>query len=217
MRRGVKNLRVPSRQKLSAKRKPHCCGNINRPRVRWARSRNPVCTWFEPTRATFMRLSLLWLIVFSAAMSAGTVRSSTEPARRDPATSQSETVVLVGRVQQIYSPRLLTVENRLADERRMLVLLPERSSPPPPAGTVVYARGVLRRLEEAQVGERAWSAVDTHARSEFASRPVLVAESLEIPFESMTAVSRPAAASPRARRLPQRDLRSSLGDHKPDQ
>ena len=58
------------------------------------------------------------------------------------------------------------------------------------AGTVVYARGVLRRLEEAQVGERAWSAVDTHARSEFASRPVLVAESLEFPFESMTGAAR---------------------------
>ena len=72
----------------------------------------------------------------------------------------------------------------------MLVLLPERSSPPPPAGTVVYARGVLRRLEEAQVGERAWSAVDTRARSEFDNRPVLVAESLETPFESMTAVAR---------------------------
>jgi hypothetical protein len=102
---------------------------------------------------------------------------------------QADVTVIVGRVQQAHSPRLLIIENRLADARQVLVLLPE-GSPAQPPGTMVYARGVLRQLEAAQLGQRAWSAVDESARSQFAGRPVLIAESVGMPDSTRSSVSR---------------------------
>src|SRR5688572_30231396 len=101
-----------------------------------------------------MHIFRLSLIVLAAAVSAivpseaeqNAQRSASEPAAR----VQANGLTLVGRVQQISPPRLFAVEHRLAAERQVLVLVPE-GSPTPSAGTVVYARGVLRRLEQAQV------------------------------------------------------------------
>ena len=87
-------------------------------------------------------------------------------------------MTLVGRVLQTHGPRLVSIENRLAEERQVLVLLPEGSAAPP-AGTMVHARGELRRLDQAQLSNRPWTELEQAARASMAGRAVLVAESFE--------------------------------------
>ena len=89
-------------------------------------------------------------------------------------------VTLVGRVLQVHGPRVLSVENRLSEEQRLLVLLPDGASAPA-AGRVVSARGPLRRLDQAQLANRPWTELDPEVRGSMAGRRVLLAESFETP------------------------------------
>ena len=140
------------------------------------------------------RPHLIGVVVFSAAVSAGLQAGADRPPDALEA-QQAEQTLLVGRVEQIHPPRLLIVGNRLADARQVLVLLPEGSSPQP-MGTMVYARGVLRRVDQAQVGQRAWGAMDERARREFAGRPVLIAESVGSPDTPAAGISGPPLPVP---------------------
>lgn len=138
-----------------------------------------------------MHRSKLWLIVLSLGVStAALVGAGQNATVTSSERTQAEGLTIVGRVRQTYAPRLVAIEHRLGEARQVLVLLPE-GSPAPPTGTVVYARGVLRSLDEAQVGQRAWSALEQGSRSELAGRPVLIAESLGNAAESTTAASQP--------------------------
>jgi hypothetical protein len=132
-----------------------------------------------------------WLIVLALAGSAaaplGAEQNATASAGERP---QAEGLTLVGRVRQTYSPRLFTIDHRLANERQVLVLVPE-GTPAPAAGMVVYARGVLRSLDEAQVGPRAWSALEPRSRTELAGRPVLIADSMGNAAESTSVSGQP--------------------------
>ena len=110
---------------------------------------------------------------------AGVVIRAEQDARRSPGESPGAALTLVGRVQQIHAPRIVSVENRLAEERRVLVLLPE-GSPVPPSGSVVHARGALRRVDQAQLADRPWSELEPGARSGLAGRSVLIASSFEL-------------------------------------
>jgi hypothetical protein len=141
------------------------------------------------------RPHLVVVLVLSAAVSAGLQAGAERPSPDGLEAQQAEQTLLVGRVEQIHPPRLLIVGNRLADARQVLVLLPEGSSPQP-TGTMVYARGVLRRVDQAQVGQRAWGAMDERSRREFAGRPVLIAESVDSPDTSPTGISGPPLPVP---------------------
>lgn len=128
-----------------------------------------------------MHASRLWLAVLSL----GVLSAVPSGAQQN-----AQGVTLVGRVRHITAPRLFAIDHRLADEGQILVLVPE-GSPTPPAGTVVHARGVLRRLDEAEVGQRAWSALEPSSRKELAGRPVLIAESLGQPAGSTGVAAQP--------------------------
>lgn len=143
----------------------------------------------------------LWLVLPSLLVSAAVLSAAGQDAR----TSSSERghgdgLTLVGRVRQTYSPRLFAIEHRLGEERQVLVLVPE-GSPAPTAGAVVYARGALRRLDEAQVGQRAWTALEQGARTQLAGRPVLIAESLGNAAESTSVSGQPLPMAARSATL----------------
>lgn len=138
-----------------------------------------------------------WFIVLSALAVGPAIRAGAEPPRGGAIFTQqrdaADDLVLVGRVQQVHPPRLFTVENRLAEHRQLLVLLPE-GSPMPSTGTVVQARGVLRRVDKADVGTRAWSVLEQRAQAEFAGRAILIANAVAPSVEQ--AVDRERRALP---------------------
>ena len=101
-----------------------------------------------------------------------------QDAQRSRATPAGGALTLVGRVQQVHGPRVVSVENRLAEERRVVVVLPE-GTPAPVAGSVLSVRGALGRLDEAQLANRPWTEMDQAARGSMAGQSVLVAESVE--------------------------------------
>lgn len=104
-------------------------------------------------------------------------------------------LVLVGRVQQVHSPRLVAIENRLSDERHTLVLIPEGAAAPV-AGALVQATGVLRRLDRTSLDAGAWSALESAAQSGFAGRPVLIASVVEPAVQTGRDVERPPLPAP---------------------
>ena len=108
--------------------------------------------------------------------------TAAEPNAQRPAGEAREgvPVTLVGRVLQVHGPRVVSVENRLSEEQRLLVLLPEGASAPA-AGRVVSARGPLRRIDQAQLANRPWTELDPEMRGSMAGRRVLFAESFETP------------------------------------
>jgi hypothetical protein len=118
-----------------------------------------------------MRIDALRFIVVSSLV------VSSAPAVVSQQPEPAETFAVVGRVQQAHPPRLFTVENRLTEHRQLLVLAPE-GFPLPQTGSMVHARGVLRRVDKAELNSRAWSALDQRAQESFAGRPILVASSL---------------------------------------
>ena len=137
--------------------------------------------------ASRLRLAVLSLGILSAVPS-GAQQNAQVPASGSRA--YADGLTLVGRVRQVHAPRLFAIDHRLADEGQILVLVPEGSTAPP-SGVVVHARGVLRRLDEAQIGQRAWSALEARSRTELAGRPVLIAESLGQPGGSTGVASQP--------------------------
>jgi hypothetical protein len=73
----------------------------------------------------------------------------------------------------------------------------------PSAGSLVQARGVLRRFDKAEVGTRAWSALEQRLQESFASRTLLVASSLTSIADTAAQDDRPAlpySARPPSRR-----------------
>lgn len=140
----------------------------------------------------------VWLIVssslvfFGSAIGAGT---ETAPGRPDAMLQTSAPdLVLVGRVQAVHPPRLLTVEHRLAEQREVLVLLPDGATMPP-TGALIQARGALRRVDRTEVGASAWSAIEARAQESFAGRQILIADSVEPATESAARDERPALGS----------------------
>ena len=113
-----------------------------------------------------------------AALVASVAIQAEQDARRPGGDSAGGAVTLVGRVLQVHGPRVVSVENRLSDEQRVLVLLPEGASAPA-AGIVVSARGALRRLDQSQLANRPWTELDATVRGAAAGRPVLLAESFD--------------------------------------
>ena len=102
-------------------------------------------------------------------------RGSARP--ENPPISDESALIVNGRVQQVHGPRLFTIDRGAADPE-WLVFVPNAEATPL-AGTRVTVRGVLRPFTDAEVETTDdWSHVDTSARDEFMSRPVLVATSL---------------------------------------
>jgi hypothetical protein len=128
----------------------------------------------------------VWLIVLSSL-----VFGSAAVSGRSGQASPPGDLVLVGRVQAVHPPRLLTVEHRLAEQRQVLVLLPEGTTMPP-TGALIHARGALRRVDKAEVGASTWSAIEARAQESFAGRQILIAETVEPATESAERATRPA-------------------------
>lgn len=139
-----------------------------------------------------MHASRLWLIILLLAMTTAVPSGAGQSAGVSTSTerAQADGLTLVGRVRQTYPPRLFAIEHRLGEEQQVLVLIPEGSATPA-TGAIVYARGALRRLDEAQLGQRAWSALEQRSRAELAGRPVLIADSLGSAAESTTISGQP--------------------------
>jgi hypothetical protein len=137
----------------------------------------------------------VWLIVlsslvFGSAAGAGRGGPSVQPNATQQASTPGD-LVLVGRVQAVHPPRLLTVEHRLAEQRQVLVLLPEGATMPP-TGALIQARGALRRVDKAEVGASIWSAIEARAQETFAGRQILIADTVEPATESAERATRPA-------------------------
>jgi len=140
----------------------------------------------------------VWLIVSSSLIVGSAIGVGTEPQPSQPAAPRQapapDALVLVGRVQAVHPPRLLTVDHRLAEQRQVLVLLPE-SAPMPSTGALIQARGVLRRVDKAEVGASTWSAIEARAQESFAGRQILIADSVEPATEADLRDDRPALVS----------------------
>lgn len=127
-------------------------------------------------RSDAMRSKCFALTVLSLAFAYGVMEAEQDAQRSRSGSSGALT--LVGRVQQVHGPRVVSVENRLAEDRRVVVVLPE-GTPAPLAGSVLSVRGALGRLDEAQLANRPWTEMDQAARGSLAGHSVLVAESVE--------------------------------------
>jgi hypothetical protein len=129
-----------------------------------------------------------------AAVAAWDVRI-TQPVHAGTQERGRDGLVLVGRVQQVHSPRLVAIENRLSDEQHTLVLIPEGAAAPV-AGSLVQATGVLRRLDRTSLDAGAWRALERAAQSGFAGRPVLIATVVEPAVQTGRDVERPPLPAP---------------------
>ncbi len=143
-----------------------------------------------------MRCYNFWFVALASFALSPALQIQAEPRRANAdvvgeQAPRSEDVVLVGRVQAVHPPRLITVENRLAPQRQLLVLVPG-DSPLPAAGAIVQARGQLRRLERAELGTGAFSGLDQRTQEGFAGQSVLVAQSLGRVDETAASFDRPA-------------------------
>ena len=115
-------------------------------------------------------------IVLAALVASVTIQAEQDVQR--PAGDSAGAITLVGRVLQVHGPRVVSHECRLSEDQRVLVLLPEGASAPA-AGSVVSARGPLRRLDQSQLANRPWTELDPVLRGSVAGRNVLLAQSFE--------------------------------------
>ncbi len=87
-----------------------------------------------------------------------------------------EELVARGRITQVHSARLFTMQGNVAGESEVLVV-PPRAVSVSLVGSDVEVRGALRRFSGTEVGA-AWKDIDEQTRRAFEGRRVLVATSL---------------------------------------
>ena len=134
-----------------------------------------VSSWRQHrARIALLAIILIGPATVAAAGQAGQSVEMQQPLSYEPGTQ----LVIKGRVQKIYAPRLFTLEARFAADRELLVLMP-RAEATPMAGTAIVAGGVLRRFDQTELNDvGGWNEIDTPTRDGFYGRPVLVATSV---------------------------------------
>jgi len=134
----------------------------------------PVSRWRRRARIALLAIILIGAPPGAAAELAGQSVEVQQPLSYEPGTQ----LIIKGRVQQIYAPRLFTLEARFAADRELLVLVP-RAEATPVAGMTIVAGGVLRRFDQTELNDvDGWNEIDTRTRDGFYGRPVLVAMSV---------------------------------------
>src|SRR5687768_12757334 len=87
-------------------------------------------------------------------------------------------LIIGGKVRRVLGSGAFLLEDPRADAGEMLVLVPDAESTPIPGATVI-ARGLFRRLEQAELDRMpTWTGIDAATREPFAARPILLADSL---------------------------------------
>jgi hypothetical protein len=100
-------------------------------------------------------------------------------AQQEPRTPSAPDVIVTGRVERIFGPRLFAIaRDENAADQELLVFAPNAVASPLP-GSRLAARGALRRFDDAELEEAGGSAqFDERSRAKFSLRPMLVAQSL---------------------------------------
>jgi hypothetical protein len=138
---------------------------IPRPGSSWRRHR---------ARIAVLAIILIGPATVAAAGLAGQSVEMQLPLSYEPGTQ----LVIKGRVQRIYTPRLFRIEARFAADHELLVLVP-RAAATPMTGTAIVAGGVLQRFDQTELNDwDGWHEIDTRTRDDFYGRPVLVAISV---------------------------------------